>query len=171
MHMLFLNLITIKLCILHNYHLPSCCASAGICHSTCLGMPGIAKFRTYFCKKKFRGRTPDDPRPHFQYNFFFLSFLCPHTFRRQATPQIYTNILQIWMIPHIITLFEFISVPYENQHQTLNIKKFDHAKLGFASIYLRIHVKLLDFQVGTPPFTPLETEISLTPNLLHIFII
>ena len=27
------------------------------------------------------------------------------------------------MIPHIHTLFEFISIPYENQHQTLNIKK------------------------------------------------
>ena len=61
------------------------------------------------------------------------------------------------MIPHNITLFEFISVPYENQHQTLNIKKLTGAKLGFASIYLRIHVKLLDFQGGgTPPFTPLD---------------
>ena len=47
-----------------------------------------------------------------------------------------------------MTLFEFISVPYENQHQTLNIKKLTRAKLGFASIYLRIHVKLLDFQGG-----------------------
>ena len=26
------------------------------------------------------------------------------------------------MIPHINTLFEFISTPYENQHQTLHIK-------------------------------------------------
>ena len=62
------------------------------------------------------------------------------------------------MIPHNITLFEFISVSYENQHQTLNIKKLTGAKLGFASIYLRIHVKLLDFQGGggTPPFTPLD---------------
>ena len=30
------------------------------------------------------------------------------------------------MIPHIYTLFEFISIPYENQHQTLNLKKRDH---------------------------------------------
>ena len=52
------------------------------------------------------------------------------------------------MIPHNITLFEFISVPYENQHQTLNIKKLTGAKLGFENIYLRIHVKLLDFQGG-----------------------
>ena len=27
------------------------------------------------------------------------------------------------MIPHVHTLFEFISIPYENQHQTLNMKK------------------------------------------------
>ena len=27
------------------------------------------------------------------------------------------------MIPHIHTLFEFISTPYEDQHQALNIKK------------------------------------------------
>ena len=78
MFMLFLNLITIKLCILHKYRLPSCCGSAGICHSTCLEMPRIAKFRTFFLKKIW-GRTPDDPRPHFQYNFFFL-FCVPHHF-------------------------------------------------------------------------------------------
>ena len=47
------------------------------------------------------------------------------------------NILQIWMIPHIHTLFEFISIPYENQHQTLNIKKLTGAKSGFESIQLR----------------------------------
>ena len=35
------------------------------------------------------------------------------------------------MIPHIYTLFEFISIPYENQHQTLNIKKIDRAKIKF----------------------------------------
>ena len=157
MFMLFLNLINIKLCILHKYRLPSCCGSAGICHSTCLEMPRIAKFRNFFLKKIWGRRTPDDPRPTFNTTFFFLTFLCPlPTFRCQATPLIYTNILQIWMIPYIVTLFEFISVPYENQHQTLNIKKIDRAKLGFASIYLRIHVKLLDFQGGTPPFTPLE---------------
>ena len=41
------------------------------------------------------------------------------------------------MIPHIHTLFEFISTPYENQHQTLNMKKIDGAKSGFESIQLR----------------------------------
>ena len=41
------------------------------------------------------------------------------------------NILQIWMIPHIHTLFEFISIPYENQHQTLNIKKIDRGQIRF----------------------------------------
>ena len=148
--MLFLNLINIKLCILHKYHLPSSCGSAGIRYSTCLEMHRIAKFRTYFCKKNSGGGPTDDPRPHFQYNFSFFLFFVPPlpTFRRQATPLIYTNIIQIWMIPHNITLFEFKSVPYENQHQTLNIKKLTGAKLGFASIYLRIHVKLLDFQRG-----------------------
>ena len=159
--MLFLNLIIIKLCILHKYHLPSYCGSAGIWYSTCLEMPRIAKFRTYFCKKKFWGRTHRRPRPHFQYNFSFcLSFFCGPlpTFRRQATPLIYTNILQIWMIPHNITLFEFISVPYENQHQTLNIKKLTGAKLGFASIYLRIHVKLLDFQGGGGGDSPFHSS-------------
>ena len=35
------------------------------------------------------------------------------------------------MIPHIHTLFEFISIPYENQHQALNIKKLTGAKSGF----------------------------------------
>ena len=33
------------------------------------------------------------------------------------------------MIPHIHTLFEFISIPYENQHQTLNIKKIDRGQI------------------------------------------
>ena len=35
------------------------------------------------------------------------------------------------MIPHIHTLFEFISIPYENQHQTLNIKKVDRGQIKF----------------------------------------
>ena len=43
------------------------------------------------------------------------------------------------MIPHIHTLFEFISIPYENQHQTLNIKKIDRAKLVFESIESRYY--------------------------------
>ena len=35
------------------------------------------------------------------------------------------------MIPHILTLFEFIIIPYENQHQrqTLNIKKIDRGQI------------------------------------------
>ena len=41
------------------------------------------------------------------------------------------NVLQIWMIPHIYILFEFISIPYENQHQTLNIKKIDRGQIKF----------------------------------------
>ena len=35
------------------------------------------------------------------------------------------------MIPHIHTLFEFISTPYENQHQTLNMKKIDRGQIRF----------------------------------------
>ena len=35
------------------------------------------------------------------------------------------------MIPHIHTLFEFISILYENQHQTLNIKKIDRGQIKF----------------------------------------
>ena len=35
------------------------------------------------------------------------------------------------MIPHIHTLFEFISTPYENQHQTLNMKKIDRGQIKF----------------------------------------
>ena len=60
-------------------------------------MPRIAKFRTYFCKKNSGGGPLDDPRPDFQYTFFFLSFLWPlkfPTFRRQAVKlrHWYTNI-------------------------------------------------------------------------------
>ena len=35
------------------------------------------------------------------------------------------------MIPHIHTLFKFISIPYENQHQTLNVKKIDRGHIKF----------------------------------------
>ena len=34
------------------------------------------------------------------------------------------------MIPHIHTLFEFISIPYENQHQLLIIKKIEKGTAG-----------------------------------------
>ena len=155
--MLFLNLIIIKLCILHKYHLPSSCGSAGIWYSTCLEMPRIAKFCTYFCKKNSGGGPTDDPDPTFNTTFLsFFFFVAPYPLFGAKLRYWYIQILQIWMIPHNITLFEFISVPYENQHQTLNIKKLTGAKLGFASIYLRIHVNLLDFQGGTPSFTPLN---------------
>ena len=61
------------------------------------------------------------------------------------------------MIPHIITLFEFISVPYENQHQTLNIKKIDRGQIRLRE-YLFTHTCQTAGlpRGGTPPFTPLE---------------
>ena len=71
-------------------------------------MPRIANFRTYFCKNNSGGGPPDDPRPHFQYNFFFLFFFCPPPFLLTFRPLVYTNILQIGMIPHnyyIITYY------------------------------------------------------------------
>ena len=135
MYMLFLNLITIKLCILHKYHLPSWCGSVGICHSTCLEMPRIAKFRTFFYKK-ILGEDPRWPQTPLSIQLFLSFFFCGPSPQFSAPSYATDNILQIWMIPHIITLFEFISVPY----------KLTGGKLGFASIYLRIHVKLLDFQ-------------------------
>ena len=41
---MYMYQITIKLCILHKCHLPSCCGSTGIhvCHLACLEMPRIA---------------------------------------------------------------------------------------------------------------------------------
>ena len=48
------------------------------------------------------------------------------------------NVLQIWMIPHIHTLFEFISIPYENQHQTLNIKKIDWGQIRFRDYWITL---------------------------------
>ena len=77
MFMLFLNLITIKLCILHKYRLPSCCGSAGKCHSTCLEMPRIAKFQTFFCKKKSGGGPQTTPDPTFNTTFSFFLFCAP----------------------------------------------------------------------------------------------
>ena len=118
-------------------HLPSCCGSAGICHSTCLEMPRIAKVRTYFWKKKLSGGgPPDDPRPRFRIQLFLFLWPPPHF----SAPSYATDIfkyLQIWMIPHIITLFEFISVPHENQHQTLNIKKIDRGQIRLREYLLR----------------------------------
>ena len=90
--MLFLNLIIIKLCILHKYHLPSSCCSAGIWYSTCLEMPRIAKFRTYFCKKNSGGGPKDDPDPTFNTTFlsFFLFFVTPTHF---SAPWCYSQIV------------------------------------------------------------------------------
>ena len=42
------------------------------------------------------------------------------------------------MKPHINTLFEFISIPYENQHQTLNIKKIYRGKIKFREYYITL---------------------------------
>ena len=42
------------------------------------------------------------------------------------------------MIPHIHTLFEFISIPYENQHQTLNIKKIDRGQIRFRDYWITL---------------------------------
>ena len=40
---MYMHQITIKLCILHKCHLPSCCGSTGIhvCHLACLEMPNF----------------------------------------------------------------------------------------------------------------------------------
>ena len=52
-----------------------------------------------------------------------------HIYNKNENCHNLANILQIWMIPHIHTLFEFISIPYENQHQTLYIKKIDRGQI------------------------------------------
>ena len=157
--MLFLNLIIIKLCILHKYHLPSSCGSAGIWYSTCLEMPRIAKFRTYFCKKNSGGGPTDDPDPTFNTTFlYFFFFVAPYPLFGAKLRHWYIQILQIWMTPHNITLFEFISVPYENQHQTLNIKKIDRGQIRLRE-YLFTHTCQtagLPRGGGDSPFTPLD---------------
>ena len=106
-------------------------------------MPRIAKVRTYFLEKKFWGRTPRRPQtPLWIQLFLSFFFVAPPHF---SAPSYATDIykcLQIWML-HYLNLYVYrmkISI------RTLNIKKIDRAKLGVRSIYLRIHVKLLDFQ-------------------------
>ena len=42
------------------------------------------------------------------------------------------------MISHIHTLFEVISIPYENQHQTLNIKKIDRGQIRFRDYWITL---------------------------------
>ena len=39
------------------------------------------------------------------------------------------------MIPHIHTLFEFMNLPYENQHQILNIKEIDRGSNQVLRVY------------------------------------
>ena len=103
-------------------------------------MPRIAKVRTYFWKKKLSGEDPQTtPDPTFNTTFSVFLFCDP--LPSFSAPSYATDIykyLQIWMIPHIITLFEFISVPYENQHQTLNIKKIDRGQIRLRE-YLFMH--------------------------------
>ena len=139
--MLFLNLITIKLCILHKYHLPSCCGSAGICHSTAENCPisyllkvvimhilitHNYKYVKGHYKKKLWGRTPRRPQIplSIQLFLFFFFFVAPPHF---SAPSYATDIYK-YLTDLNITLFEFISVPYENKHQTLNLKKIDRGQ-------------------------------------------
>ena len=95
-----------------------------------------------FSVKKFLGEDPQTtPDPTFNAIFSFFLFCAPSQLfgaELRHWYNNYTNILQIWMIPHIITLFEFISVPYDNQHQTLNIKKIDRGQIRLRE-YLFTH--------------------------------
>ena len=50
------------------------------------------------------------------------------------------------MIPHIHTLFEFISIPYENQHQTLNMKKIDRGQIGFREYSITLLQPMRDYK-------------------------
>ena len=50
------------------------------------------------------------------------------------------------MIPHIHTLFEFISIPYENQHQTLNIKKIDRGQIRFREYWITLLQPSIEFR-------------------------
>ena len=47
------------------------------------------------------------------------------------------KILQIGMIPHNMTLFKFICVPYQFHGQTLPIMKIDRAKSNFETMRLQ----------------------------------
>ena len=62
------------------------------------------------------------------------------------------------MIPHIHTLFEFISIPYENQHQTLNIKKIDRGQIKFREC----SIKLLQ-----PYFIPGHFQLKFRIKMCH----
>ena len=78
------------------------------------------------------------------------------------------------MIPHIHTLFEFISIPYENQHQTLNIKKIDRGQIRFRDYWItllqpkeKVHVTGNFFFLGIliPEYFPNET----VNDTMHIY--
>ena len=62
------------------------------------------------------------------------------------------------MIPHIHTLFEFISIPYENQHQTLNIKKIDRGQIKFREY----SITLLQPKFKIPSKSKILQEASIT---------
>ena len=133
MLMLFLNLITIKLCILHKYHLPPCCGSAGICHSTCLEMPRIAKVRTYFWKKKLSGGGPPDR----SFNTTFSFFVTPSPLFGAKLRHWYIQIspdLNDTPYYYIIWIYKRY-FPHENQHQTL--KKIDRGQIRLREYLLR----------------------------------
>ena len=53
------------------------------------------------------------------------------------------------MIPHIHTLFEFISTPYENQHQTLNMKKIDRSQIRFREYSITLLQPIANFHDRT----------------------
>ena len=111
-------------------------------------MPRIAKFRTYF-RKRILG--DNDPRPHFQYNFFFLSFLWPPPlFSASSYATDIYKYLTYLNDTHFITLFEFISVPYEYQHQSLYIKNY-RGQIRLREYLFRHTIKLLYFQGGNFP--------------------
>ena len=42
------------------------------------------------------------------------------------------------MIPNIHTLFDFISIPFENQHQVLNMKKINRGQIKFREYWIAL---------------------------------
>ena len=72
----------------------------------------------------------------------FLSLVkknhCNTSREKNENCHILANILQIWMIPHIHTLFYFISKPHGNQHQALNIKKIKRGQIKFREYWIAL---------------------------------
>ena len=104
-------------------------------------MPRIAKFHTYFCKKCM-GEDPHWAQTPLSIQLF-LSLLCPPPYFSAPSyatdiDKYLTDLFKWYPILLHCTLFEFISVPYENQHQTLNIKKFDQGQIRLRE-YLFTH--------------------------------